>query len=244
MRDRGIWITWYDLPEDDRDRYLAWLHQRYIPLVLDRPGCLWASHYETIVKGDVRVHTDDPTVPQGTRYLLLFGAEYADVFGRPTPARFHATLPAEDREMLSLRIGERVNIMAEAGRVDGLALKDYSEGMVLAPCIQLGSYNCPWQNEEEMLAWYTEVRMPAIAEPPPVGIRIRKLSSVMGWAKHAILYEFTSVEGRHAYFKAHQSRPDMKPWLDWVGKNLTHAPGSSSLGRRIWPPVAISSDNR
>jgi hypothetical protein len=238
MLDRGVWITWYDLPEQNRDAYFDWLHRTYIPRVLERPGCMWAAHYETIVKGDVRMHTEDSTVPQGTRFLLLFGAEYADVFGKPAPTRFHAQLSAADRQMLAMRTGERVNIMAEAGRVEGLAHADYTDGMALAPCIQLGSYNCPWQNEEEMLTWYTEVRMPAIAEPPPVGIRIRKLSSVMGWAKHSILYEFTSVEGRHEYFKAHQSRPDMKSWLEWVGRNLTHAPGSSSLGRRIWPPLA------
>jgi hypothetical protein len=29
----------------------------------------------------------------------------------------------------------------------------------------------------------------------------------------------------------------MKPWLEWVAQNLTHAPGSSSLGERIWPAV-------
>ncbi|MGZ9013929.1 MAG: hypothetical protein ACXW2L_16905, partial [Burkholderiales bacterium] len=79
MLDRGVWITWYDLPENGREDYFSWLHERYIPQVLGRCGCLWAAHYETIVKGDVRVHTDDASVPPGTRFLLLFGAEYADV---------------------------------------------------------------------------------------------------------------------------------------------------------------------
>src|ERR1044072_8872792 len=144
MLDRGIWITWYDLPEQNRSAYFDWLHQRYIPRVLERQGCLWAAHYEAIVKGDVRVHTDDPTVPGGTKYLLLFGAEYADVFGKPSPTRFHAQLSAEDRQMLAMRTGERVNIMAEAGRVNGLAFDSYKDGMALAPCIQLGSYNCRW----------------------------------------------------------------------------------------------------
>ncbi len=235
--DSGIWATWYDLPDEGRDAYLKWAHRTYIPALLTRPGYLWAAHYATIQKGDVRAHTDDASVPAGTRYIMIFGAEYADVFGNPVPGKLHAAMSAADRRMLSMRIGERMNIMAEAGRVLGPQAGSYLEGMQLAPCIQLGSYNCPWQNEEEMLEWYVQVRMPAIAETEGGGIRIRKLSSVAGWAKHAILYEFTSVEARHAYFRAHQNRPDMKPWLEWVSRNLVHAPGSSSLGQRIWPPV-------
>ena len=235
--DNGIWITWYDLPEDGRDAYLAWAHATYLPQMLKRPGYLWGAHYASIQKGDVRMHTDDASVPSGTRYLMLFGAENADVFGKPVPSKLHAELPAESRKMLALRIGERVNIMTEAGRVAGVQAKNYPDGKVLAPCIQLGSYNCPWQHEEEMLDWYVNVRMAAMADTPGGGVRIRKLSSVSGWAKHSILYEFTSVEARHQYFRAHQDRPDMKPWLEWVAKWLTHAPGSSSLGERIWPPL-------
>ncbi len=235
--DNGIWVTWYDLPEDGRDAYLAWAHETYIPRMLQRPGYLWAAHYATIQKSDVRAHTEDASVPAGTRYLMLFGAANADVFGKPAPGKLHAQLPADSRRMLAMRSGERMNIMAEAGRVMGPQAHGYRDGMALAPCIQMGAYNCPWQHEEEMLEWYVEVRMPAMAETPGGGIRIRKLSSVAGWAKHAILYEFTSVQARHDYFRAHQDRPDMKPWLDWVAKYLTHAPGSSSLGQRIWPPV-------
>jgi hypothetical protein len=235
--DRGIWATWYDLKEDGRDEHLAWVHETYIPTVLERGGYLWAAHYRTIRKGDIRVHTEDASVPTGTEHLLLFGAENADAFGKPIPSKLRADLPATSREMLAMRIGERTNIYAEAGRILGPQAQEYGDGMSLAPCIQLGSYNCPWDHEEEMLDWYVNVRMPALAETEGGGIRIRKLASVSGWAKHAILYEFTSVEARHAYFRAHQDRPDMKPWLEWVAQNLTHAPGSSSLGERIWPAM-------
>jgi hypothetical protein len=236
--DRGIWVTWYDLPDDGRQEHLDWVHKSYIPEMLKGDGYRWAAHYRSIQKSDVRVHTSDASVPAGTQYLLLFGADYADVFGAPVPSKLHASLPAESRKMLAQRVGERMNIMAEAGRMPGPQLEKYKDGAQLAPCIQMGAYNCPWDHEDEMLQWYIDVRMPALGETEGGGIRIRKLASVAGWAKHAILYEFTSVEARHAYFKAHQDRPDMKPWLEWVAQNLTHAPGSSSLGERIWPPIA------
>jgi hypothetical protein len=236
--DRGIWVTWYDLPPQSREEHLAWTHERYIPQLLKRPGFLWAAHYASIQKGDVRMHTDDSTVPNGTQYLLLFGAEYADVFGNPIPSDFHASMSSEDRKMLATRVGERSNIMTEAGRVEGRQADKYRDQPGLGPCIQMGAYNCPWDHEEEMLKWYVQVRMSAMAETPGGGIRVRKLSSVCGWAKHSILYEFESVKARHDYFRVHQDRPDMKPWLEWVAKYLTHAPGSSSLGERIWPPLA------
>ena len=43
--DRALWITWYDLPEGGRDDYLAWLHEIYMPGILDRTGLLWAAHF-------------------------------------------------------------------------------------------------------------------------------------------------------------------------------------------------------
>src|ERR1700676_884051 len=43
--DRGLWITWYDLPMDGRDAYFSWLHGTYLPGLLKRPGYLWAAHY-------------------------------------------------------------------------------------------------------------------------------------------------------------------------------------------------------
>lgn len=242
--DHGIWITWYDLPEEGRAAYLAWTHDTYLPGLLERPGYLWAAHYAAVDKSarrtgarDTRNNTDDPAVPRGDRYLLLVGAECADVFGKPVPAKLHASLAAEGRNMLALRSGERMNIMAEAGRVEGPEAKGYPDGMLPAPCIQVGNYNTPWQDEAEMLAFYAEWRMPAMGRTPGC-VRIRKLASVAGWAKHGILYEFTSLEARNQHFIPHEDgHPDMKAWGDSVTKKLVHAPGSSSLACRIWPPA-------
>ena len=144
MQDRGIWITWYDLPEQNREAYFEWLHHRYIPRVLERQGCLWAAHYEAVVKGDVRMHTDDTTVPGGTKFLLLFGAEYADVFGKPTPARFHAQLSAEDRQMLALHLGRDWG--REARPVcPGQARVEVPERLQEAAVGRIRTAVCPWR---------------------------------------------------------------------------------------------------
>ena len=245
MMDRGLWVTWYNLPDDGRDAYLYWLRELYIPGMLQRPGILWAAHYASIDRGKLRPmlkesayrRTQDAVVPAGDRYILLFGAEDAHVFGAPTLSALHAGLPDADRTMLAMRIGERVNIMAEAARVEGPEAKGRESDMALGPCIQLGSFQCAWQDEEEMLAWYAQGRMLAMRTLPGC-IRTRRLASVSGWAKHAILYEFTSLEARNEHFPTHEDdNPATKAWTERVVSTLLHAPGSSNVALRLWPPA-------
>ena len=243
--DNGLWITWYDLPTEGRDEYLSWLHNSYMPDMLKRADFLWAAHYKTVKEPfppHVR-HTDDKSVPTGNDYILIFGARtssafYQGEYANNAPGGLHADRSAEDRKMMAMRKSERVCIMAEAGRIDGPMAEKYKNEKTLGPFIQLGSYNCDWRKEDEMQAWYSQVRLPAIATTPGGGIRVRKLVSASGWAKHGILYEFESLEAKHKYFAAHKNRPDMKPWLEWVAKSLIHAPGSASIANRIWPPVS------
>jgi hypothetical protein len=243
--DRGLWITWYDLADDGRDAYLAWLHGTYIPALLKRPGYRWAAHYAAIPKhtrpSSLREaalnHADDATLPTGDRYILLVGAEDAHRFGDPVPSVLNAAQSEEGRRMLNLRTGTRVNVMTEAARVEGPEAKGYKDGVALAPCIQLGNFNSRWQDEEEVLAWYAQWRMPAMQKLPGI-IRTRRFASIAGWAKHIVLYEWTSLAARNANFLTHEDAdPKMKAWSDRVVPKLIHAPGSSSVACRIWPAV-------
>lgn len=239
--DRALWITWYDLPADGRDGYLSWLHGTYIPKLLKKPGFLWAAHYawEKAFRSASRLrYVDDSTVPAGNDYILLFGAEEAHAFANPVPGKLHAELPKEDREMLSMRIGERVNIFIEEARTDGPEANRREGKMALSPCIQLGSFNAgSHQSEDEVLDWYAHGRMPAM-ERLPGCLGVRKLVSVSGWAKHGVLYEFLSLAARNEHFPEHErSNPEMKAWTDRLVPTLVHAPGSPNVACRIWPPV-------
>ncbi len=90
----GLWVTWYDLPEEGRDAYLSWLHGKYLPELLKRPGYTWAAHYATTggpENSPNRLqHTNDPSVPTGFRYILLISAKDAAVFGNPVPSAINA----------------------------------------------------------------------------------------------------------------------------------------------------------
>jgi len=240
--DRGLWITWYDLPDAGRDAYFSWLHGTHLPALLKRPGYLWAAHYASMdLEGGAEnskkyKHVEDPRVGAGYHYMLLIAATDANVFGDPVPSVLHAALPEQSRKMLAMRIGERLNLFTETGRREGRAATSYKEGLTGAPCIQVGSFDCALEFEEEMHAGYVLQRLPKMCDTPSC-VRTRRLSSVAGWAKHGILYEFASKEGfDRDYAPAVANSP-----LGFAGHSvvpmLTHAPNGPNSALRIWPPV-------
>lgn len=236
--DRGIWATWYDLPEQGKDQYLAWLHTVYLPDMLSRPGYLWAAHVQNIMTPEREqgldrrlTHTNDPAVPTGNAYLLLFGAQNPHTFVDPSPAELTARMTTETREMVGRRTAPRSCIFVEVARVDGPEAKTRAPGITPGPVMQLGSFNSNvLEHEVEMGTWYSRSRLPLMASMTGC-VGARKLVSISGWAKHAILYEFVSLEAVETYFV------DPEAWSRQVVRNLIHAPHSPSLGMRIWPPA-------
>ena len=240
--DRGLWITWYDLPMEGRDAYFSWLHGTYLPDLLKRPGFLWAAHYasqdlEGGAENSTRYkHVDDPKVGKGYHYMLLIAATDANVFGDPIPSVLNATLPEQGKKMLAMRIGERVNLFTETGRREGRAFNAYKEGMTGAPCIQVGSFDCALEFEEEMHAGYVLERLPKMCATPSC-VRTRKLNSVAGWAKHGIIYEFASKEGFDRDYAPAVTNSPLGLNGHSVVPNLIHAPNGPNSALRIWPPV-------
>src|SRR5215510_5078697 len=122
MADRGLWVTWYDLPPEGRDAHLAWLHGTYIPKMLKKPGFLHAAHYANgkVPPNPILRHTTDKSVPTGNDFILIFGAETPHAFTRgwqsfvkgATP-RMEEGLTAEDHKMIAQRTGVRVAFLAE-----------------------------------------------------------------------------------------------------------------------------------
>jgi hypothetical protein len=246
--DRALWISWYDLADSGRDAYISWLQERYIPRRLAQPGLLWAAHFKSEVNPRMSGvpagapgrlhHTDDKAVPRGNAYILIFGAATPHAFAHPTPTKLHAELPQEDRKMLAMRVGERVNLMIDEDRIGGPETGRRKPDEALSPCIQLGSFNAGSADEEEVLAWYAQWRLPSMNKLPGC-VGIRKLVSVAGWAKHGVLYEFVSLDARNEHFPDHEkANPEMDAWTDRFVRKLLHAPGSPNLAQRIYSAVA------
>ena len=245
--DRALRISWYNLPANSRDAYLAWLHGGFMAKLAKRPGVLWAAHYE-VKKYDIPARiraTTDPAVPKGNDYVLILGAASSHVFSRPLDSFVSKSgdtgepdVGADDRRMLALRSDERISIMTEEARIDGPEIGTRADGTAPGPCIQLGSFNGNDQAaEDELLAWYARWRMPALGKLPGC-VALRKMVAVTGWAKHGVMYEFTSFDVRNAAMKELSGLyPEMTAWTERFIPHLTHSHGSPHLGVRLWPAV-------
>jgi len=241
--DQGIRAVWYDLGEDDKDGYLDWLHSTYLPAVLQRPGIMWAAHYEITGGGanmdkigDV-LERADGDIPDGADYVLLVGAGSPHVFFKPIYEEVDAENPATV-EMLAKRQGERINVFTEEARINGPEFDYRVQDSTPGPAIQMGSFRArTLADENDLAAWYANYRLPAMARMGGC-IATRKMVSVTGWAKHSVLYEFTSLEAREQHFQNHESLAlNEEVWTNKIINYTIHAPGSPSVGRRIWPIV-------
>jgi hypothetical protein len=244
--DRGFWISWYDLPKESSKAYIAWLNDKYIPDILSKPGVLWAAHFKTVLTapGSHMHRTKDPGVPAGSDSVLIFGGESTvpftkgvDAFRNGGASRLERDLSAEDTTMLAMRRGERQCVLTEEIRVHGASHKGAGDTMPPGPYIQLGSFNCPRESEDQLLAWYADFRLPAVQEAAEF-IGARKLVATAGWVKHVIMYEFSSRDGRErVQAEVERRHPDGIAWTKEFIPALTHAPRSPVLAERIWPPA-------
>jgi hypothetical protein len=243
--DQGIRIVWYDLDDGDRDEHLDWLHHTHIPEVTARPGIAWAAHYE-IVKTDAMmkrltafVGRPDATeaIPTGSQYAFLVGASAPHVFFMPGYEDLDEANPIT-QQMVSKRIGAKKVVTTEQARVNGPEYATRPPGTTPGPFIQLGHFRVRTIEEEfDLSAWYANYRLPTITTMTGA-IAARKLVTVAGWVKHVILYEFTSQEAHEEHFMGHESLAFSDgEWTNRVVTYTQHAPGSPSIGRRIWPPV-------
>jgi hypothetical protein len=244
--DNGIWAVWYDLPDGDNSDYFDWLDSTFLPSVRARPGFLWAAHYaagaaEGPMMGQVRRslgRMDDPSVGAGTRYLMLAGA--AEISTLAAPSVMDEPADRTARDMLARRIGARPCLLTVFARVDGPETGLRPPGTTPGPVIQMGSFRTRTIADEfDVCAWYAQHRLPASAHMEGC-IAARVMLCAAGWAKFSVLYEFTSLAARQANFEEKHEALGMNAanWTHRIHDYTVHAPGSPTVGSRLWPPVA------
>lgn len=236
--DEGIWATWFDLSNKVKSSHIKWLQNTYLPEISARPGVAWAAYFELhpeiYTKQRSRLtHTKDP-IGQAMNHLVLVGAASPNLF-------FHADSPVdkknqskETRARLAEREEVRWLIAKEEYRVNGPEYKVSVPGGAPGPCIQFGSFNMATTESEIGLGqWYEQLRYPQFARSGSC-IRMRKLLGVAGWAKHAVIYEFTSNEERAKNMEG-ASDSAHNPWGEKIIAQTVHSPGSPVIGIRKWP---------
>jgi hypothetical protein len=222
--DRGIWAIWYEIAPEHRAEYLDWFHRVHIPEKLARPGYRWAAHYELGHGG------------RGAGYVALFGGDSTHTFLNPSPGQLATRQSPETRKFIGMRINAAACILAEEIRINGPDAGTRNPGLTTAPVIQIGSFNAPSpQVEDDLGGWYAQERFPLLQTLPGC-VGARKLLAGVGAYKHAILYEFTSLEAReHHYAPLEAQAQNPSTWMGRVVPKLLHAPHSPAVGLRLWP---------
>jgi hypothetical protein len=241
--DTGIWATWYDVDPGQRQELHDWMHSTYFPFLKQLPGIAWVAHYEEMGGGEgmktvgSRVERPSEDIGSATEFAVLVGATTPQVFFNPLI--YDVEKEARFAGQLAKRKGLRSVILSEQTRVNGPSAHLRTPGTTPGPAIQMGAFRMRTLEQEiDLGCWYAQYRLPFMAHVPSC-IAARKMVSVVGWAKHSILYEFTSLEGRMNDFEhGHEELAlDPKEWTGRIVVGTIHAPGSPTVARRIWPPV-------
>jgi hypothetical protein len=175
-------------------------------------------------------------VPRGSQYLLVTAAPSPDVFFDPNLV---TARDPETEAQLAKRKEYRFCIFVEETRVSGPDWYRHLPGTGAPPAIQLGNYQTSTQTDDiDLGLWYRTMKLPQVTRARGC-IGARKLVSVVGWAKHGILYEFMDMEPDEENFE--QRFRDAGLTERWTGRHVlkivVHAPKGPHAGRRIWPPV-------
>lgn len=242
--DLGLWATWYNLDPATKNTFLDWAHRDYLPYLRTMPGVSWVAHYEDEGGGphmdqlvsNVIGHTDED-IGNGSQFVILVGAASAQSFFNPYIPE--VVWPDGFDNMLAMQLGRRSTILAEVHRLSGPEGESAPIGGHPGPYIQMGSFRMSTEEKDfEIGKWYSQHRFPYMAQMPGC-IGTRKYVGVAGWAKHAVLYEFTSAEARLQQFEIKHETHDLDSdaWHTKVLPFTRHSPGSPTIGPRLWPPV-------
>lgn len=240
-----IRADWFDIVDADRDAHITWLHGEFLPTLQSKPGVAWVGHFEIIKHpnrpyiegGPEKQETSDPAVPTGWRNVVLTAGLSPNTFLGPGSA--DATLRETARDRLGAWGNHRWAVFIEELVVNGPEERAMPYGMGPPPAMQLGSYNTrAAADDEELALWYRAERFPRVSVSRGI-IRGRKLVSVVGWAKHGVLWEGTELGPDDSSFEPRFIAADRNE--NWSGRHVlgyvVHAPGSPHAGRRLWPKV-------
>ena len=243
---RGIWATWFDIDTDEREAFMQWEKETYLPALATDPRFNWVARYssksgagiETGVFGETVVDPTKEGIGSASEHLILIGADSPHVFLNPLVLDGENAGVEGASEMLKFRLNSRHAVLLEEETVDGPEAAPNDKPDVPAAAIRMGNFYMKTPQEDfDAGRWYAQRRLAELSVSPGC-VRTRKLMCVAGWGKHSILYEFVSPEARADLWLAFQEQRKKTPDEFWtIGPQTLHAPGSPFLGQLEWSSV-------
>ena len=155
---------------------------------------------------DVIGRTDDD-MGKGSEFIILVGATSAHSFFNPYIPE--VIWPDGFEDMLGLQLERRSAILTEVHRLSGPDGENAPIGGPPGPYIQMGSFRMSTLEKASRSANGIPNTGSPIWRKCRDASRPAKYVGVAGWAKHAVLYEFTSAAARLQQFEIEHETHDL-----------------------------------
>jgi hypothetical protein len=207
-------------PEMDTD-FNAWYEEEHVPDLMGMPGFLNAGRYQAI-KG-------------GPRYLALYELESAGALQTPEYLNIRNN-PSDWTRKISLATNGHSYVRNVYSQIYPEPNDENILGRGMAPALQVGRMEVPYDIESKYNEYYDTVRTPGNLTVPGC-IHVRRYTALEGDPKYLTIYEFehekvpetAAWEGRRVQDRMHE----------FIGGNYGHASGSPGVYRRIFPARAF-----
>lgn len=227
----SILATWFNLDAGPES-----LGPDYLDRMVNDHEAEWSALYQRAGDGPamralgLAAARPEIDLPRGSDYLLLSGFSSSEKLFQPSFLEWKsvqsAAFSAQGSEV-------RHEIYVEDFRVDGPSGPVPEE--IPGEAIQFGAYTMQTlEADVELYHWYVQQRL-RIMEETPGSLRTRKLVGATGWPRHAVLYEFDSLETRLTqHEERNESQTTMgETWTGQIAASAIYPWGSPFVGQRL-----------
>ena len=215
-KGNGIFLVYADIDPTFEEEFNAWYNTEHLPDLLSLPGFLDAARY-VAYKG-------------GPKYLAAYELASADALKSAEFQKYRANPTPWSRRMSPTVIGK--NLTRFLGQqIFPRELETPERSM--APALQIGRMSVPESADREWNEWYNGEYIPGYRKVPGV-IYARRFRVVEGETRYATVYEFEQ-ENVSETPEWNTQRASSSPRSGRMREVMTHAQGSPSVYRRIYP---------
>jgi hypothetical protein len=218
-KGRGLLMVYVDVPAEVEEEFNRWYDEEHIPERLSIPGVLSAARYMAVRGWPKYLACYELTEPEA-----YFSNTWQHYLNNPTDwsKRMAPTVVGQNfvRNLYRLIYPEEVS--EEMDQAD------------MSPALLVGRMAVPPALDEEFNRAYNTERLPLYRSIPGY-TRARRFTAVMGEPKYTTVHECQAVEVAESpeWQAVRQARTPV--WSEKISPQMTFAPGSPGVYRRIFP---------
>jgi hypothetical protein len=218
-KGRGLLMVYVDVPAEVEEEFNRWYNEEHIPERLSIPGVLSAARYVAVRGGPKYLACYELTEPEA-----YFSDTWQHYLNNPTvwSKRMSPTVVGRNFVRNLYRLIYPSEVSAEIAQAD------------MSPALLVGRMSVPAALEEAFNRAYNTERLPLYRSIPGY-TRARRFMAIMGEPKYTTVHECQTAEvaDSSAWETVRQTRTPV--WSETISAQMTFAPGSPGVYRRIFP---------